>query len=109
MENTRDNISEEAAVNTEAAIRAQAVNSEAAAANADAAVNTETAQADGIENAFKQLEEILSKMDADKVTLEESFRLYERGMKLIKYCNETIDTVEKKVRILSTGGETDEF
>ena len=30
-------------------------------------------------------------------------------MKLIKYCNETIDAVEKKVQVLSAEGETDEF
>lgn len=63
----------------------------------------------GIEEAFERLNEILSKMDAEDVSLEESFRLYEQGMKLIKYCNETIDTVEKKVRVLSAEGGTDEF
>lgn len=63
----------------------------------------------GIEDAFAQLQEILSVMDKDGVTLEESFTCYEQGMKLIKYCNETIDTVEKKVQLLSAGGETDEF
>ena len=55
------------------------------------------------------LEQILARMDEEGVTLEESFDCYEQGMKLIKYCNETIDTVEKKVQILSAGGETDEF
>ena len=48
-------------------------------------------------------------MDEPGVSLEESFRLYEQGMKLVKYCNETIDTVEKKVRMLSAEGETDVF
>ena len=50
----------------------------------------------GIEDAFARLNAI-------------PFRLYEQGMKLIRYCNETIDTVEKKVRVLSAGGEQDEF
>ena len=63
----------------------------------------------GIEDAFERLNMILSKMDEEGVSLEESFRLYEQGMKLIRYCNETIDTVEKKVRVLSAGGEQDEF
>jgi exodeoxyribonuclease VII small subunit len=63
----------------------------------------------GIEEAFAMLEKILARMDEDGVTLKESFDCYEQGMKLIKYCNETIDTVEKKVQILSAGGETDEF
>ena len=63
----------------------------------------------GIEDAFGRLNGILSKMDEPGVSLEESFRLYEQGMKLIRYCNETIDTVEKKVRMLSAEGETDVF
>ena len=68
-----------------------------------------TPDVNGIEEAFERLNEILAKMDGDEVSLEESFRLYEQGMKLIKYCNETIDTVEKKVRVLSAEGGTDEF
>ena len=31
------------------------------------------------------------------------------GMTVNGYCNETIDTVEKKVQVLSAEGETDEF
>ena len=55
------------------------------------------------------LDRILARMDEEGVTLEESFKCYEQGMKLIKYCSETIDTVEKKVQVLSAEGETDEF
>ena len=62
-----------------------------------------------IEEAFEMLGEILAKMDEPGVTLEESFSCYEQGMKLIRYCKETIDTVEKKVQVLSAEGETDEF
>ena len=63
----------------------------------------------GIEEAFEMLDRILARMDEEGVTLEESFKCYEQGMKLIKYCSETIDTVEKKVQVLSAEGETDEF
>ena len=63
----------------------------------------------GIEDAFAKLGVLLGRMDEEGVSLEESFRLYEQGMKLIKYCNETIDTVEKKVKVLSAEGGLDEF
>lgn len=66
-------------------------------------------EVNSIEDAFQMLEQILARMDEEGVTLEESFDCYEKGMKLIKYCNETIDTVEKKVQVLSAGGETNEF
>ena len=63
----------------------------------------------GIEKAFEELQELLSRMDEEGVSLEESFKCYERGMKLIRYCNDTIDKVEKKVMILSAEGKADEF
>lgn len=66
-------------------------------------------EVNGIEDAFARLQQILAKMDEEGVSLEESFRCYEQGMKLVRYCNETIDTVEKKVQMLSAEGETDEF
>lgn len=72
-------------------------------------IKADSLQASGIEEAFEKLREILGKMDEEGVSLEESFRCYEQGMKLIRYCNETIDTVEKKVRVLSAEGETDAF
>ncbi len=62
-----------------------------------------------IEEAFLQLRTILQKMDEEGVTLEETFSCYERGMKLIRYCNSTIDRVEKKVQKLSAEGIADEF
>ncbi len=62
-----------------------------------------------IEEAFEQLRLILHKMDEEGVSLEETFSCYERGMKLIQYCNSTIDRVEKKVQKLSAEGITDEF
>ena len=63
----------------------------------------------GIEKAFEELQELLSRMDEEGVSLEESFKCYERGMKRIRYCNDTIDKVEKKVMILSAEGKADEF
>ena len=72
-------------------------------------IKADSLQVTGIEEAFEKLREILGKMDEERVSLEESFRCYEQGMKLIRYCNETIDTVEKKVRVLSAEGETDAF
>jgi len=72
-------------------------------------IKADSLQVSGIEEAFEKLREILGKMDEEGVSLVESFRCYEQGMKLIRYCNETIDTVEKKVRVLSAEGETDAF
>lgn len=50
-----------------------------------------------LEEAFRQLDELVSKMDSKDLPLEESFRLYQKGVSLIAFCNESIDKVEKKI------------
>lgn len=62
-----------------------------------------------LEEAFLKLEETVAALERDDITLEQSFKEYQKGMELLKKCNETIDKVEKKVLILNEDGETDEF
>lgn len=62
-----------------------------------------------LEQAFEQLEHITSALEDENISLEESFNIYEKGMKLLKLCNEKIDKVEKKVLKLNEEGGLDEF
>lgn len=62
-----------------------------------------------LEEAFAQLDEMLLQLESEDISLEDSFKKYEQGMQLLKYCDETIDQVEKKVLLLQENGETDEF
>ena len=55
------------------------------------------------------LEEVVARLEGEEITLEESFQLYQKGMNMLKQCNETIDTVEKKVQILDENGDAHEF
>ena len=54
-----------------------------------------------LEEAFEKIEESLTKMESPEISLEDSFGLYEEGIKLIKLCNDKIDRVEKQMIILS--------
>lgn len=54
-----------------------------------------------IEETFALLEEILAQMEKRDISLEESFACYEKGMKLVKACNDKIDKVEKQIIVLS--------
>lgn len=54
-----------------------------------------------IEETFELLEEILAQMEKRDISLEESFAYYEKGMKLVKACNDKIDKVEKQIIVLS--------
>lgn len=62
-----------------------------------------------IEELFLEIEEIISRMEDKEVSLEQSFSLYESGMKKLKMCNDKIDAVEKKLLILNQQGELEEF
>lgn len=68
-----------------------------------------TAEESTLEDQFRSLEEVVNRLEQEEISLEESFQLYHRGMDLLKKCNDTIDTVEKKVLMLDENGETHEF
>lgn len=58
-----------------------------------------------IEDAFAQLDILIGDLQEGELTLEESFKKYEEGMKLIKNCSESIDKVEKKLEIIEAQEE----
>lgn len=62
-----------------------------------------------LEEAFAQIEEVISRLETEDITLEQSFAEYNRGMALLAQCNETIDRVEKKVLKINEDGGLDEF
>lgn len=62
-----------------------------------------------LEEAFAQLEQVTKALEDENISLEESFAVYQKGMQLLQYCNESIDKVEKKVLVLNGEGKLDEF
>ena len=62
-----------------------------------------------LEEAFARIEEKIGHLEEEETTLEESFQAYQQGMKLLQYCNEKIDKVEKQVLLINENGELDEF
>ncbi|WP_278407419.1 exodeoxyribonuclease VII small subunit [Eubacterium ventriosum] len=54
----------------------------------------------GIEDNFEQLEDIISKMQSDRITLEQSFELYNKGLSLVQDCNNQIEKIEKQIKII---------
>lgn len=66
-------------------------------------------EAKSIEEIFDELELLLEKLESGESSLEESFALYEAGMKMVKTCNTKIDRVEKKILVLNQEGEDDEY
>ncbi len=50
------------------------------------------------ENAFKELEEIVARLENDQISLEESMQLYERGQALSNHCSKLLENAELKLR-----------
>ena len=62
-----------------------------------------------LEETFAGLEEVIRTMEKGDISLEESFKLYHRGMDMLKSCNDKIDKVEKKMLVLDNEGAAYEF
>ncbi len=58
-----------------------------------------------LEECFEGLDDIIVELQSGELSLEDSFKKYEEGMKLIKKCTETIDKVEKKLIVVENEQE----
>ena len=52
------------------------------------------------EAALAELEDIVAKLERGELKLEESLKLFERGVALTKQCQQSLETAELKVRQL---------
>ncbi len=75
----------------------------------DTARQNEQMSEKSLEEAFNELDALTERLEERGISLEESFRIYKKGMDLLKYCSEKIDTVEKKMLQIDENGEISEF
>ncbi len=59
------------------------------------------------EAALQELERIVQTMESGDAPLEESLANYERGMALLKACQDRLASAEQKIRMLENNGLTD--
>ena len=57
------------------------------------------------ESALNRLEEIVDKLESGESQLDESLKLFEQGVELIRFCQGRFKDVRKKVEILSKKGK----
>ena len=55
------------------------------------------------EDALEKLEKIVSQLEEGDISLEESLKLFEEGIRLSRFCNQKLDEAEKRVEILLKG------
>lgn len=61
------------------------------------------------EGNLDRLKEIVETLDSEQVSLEDSLKLFEEGIKLYRKCNDTLSKAEQKISILidEEGSETE--
>ena len=52
------------------------------------------------ESASARLEEIVKILEQGNSPLDESLKLYEEGVLLVRFCNDSLDNAEKKIKML---------
>ena len=52
------------------------------------------------EEALAELEKVVERLDSGELSLEESLSAFEEGVALVKYCNQKLTEVEKKIELL---------
>ena len=52
------------------------------------------------ETALKKLEEVVGKLESGEVSLDQSLKLFEQGITLVRQCSKRLDEVESKVQVL---------
>ncbi|QIL20255.1 exodeoxyribonuclease VII small subunit [Thermomonas sp. HDW16] len=68
----------------------------------------ETSPVADFETSMQSLEELVGKMEAGEMTLEESLAAYERGVGLYRRCQSALEQAELRVRQLSDPAKPDD-
>ena len=57
------------------------------------------------EAAIAELESIVKKLEEGDLALEQSLALYERGVQLSRFCHARLEEAERRIEVLTEGGE----
>ena len=57
------------------------------------------------ESSINELESIVKQLEEGNLTLEKSLELFERGIKLSRFCHTRLEAAEQRIEILTTQGE----
>lgn len=57
------------------------------------------------EAAIAELETIVKRLEDGDLTLEQSLELYERGVRLSRYCHGRLEEAERRIEVLGERGE----
>lgn len=62
-----------------------------------------------LEDLLKQVEYCIGQLENPQISLEDSFRYYEEGIKKLKACNGKVGQIEQKMLVIGSQGQLEEF
>ncbi len=69
---------------------------------------TDKSDTPGFEDAMQQLEQLVETMENGELSLDDSLKAFEEGVKLTRLCQQSLKDAEQKVMILSEKSENSE-
>ena len=69
--------------------------------------NNKNKDSQKFEDAFKRLKEVVSLIEESDNNLEDLVELVEEGMKLSKFCQQKLETVQSKINIINDKYKTE--
>ena len=58
------------------------------------------AKSSEFEKAFQELEAIVQRLESEELPLDEALQLFEKGIRLSRFCNQKLEEVEKKIELI---------
>lgn len=68
-----------------------------------------SSEVEGFEQSLDELERLVTLLEQGGLPLEESLKLFERGVQLTQRCQTALDKAEQRVRILTQDGKEEAF
>ena len=60
------------------------------------------------EDSLDQLEQLVTQIENGELSLDESLKVFEKGIQLTQHCQKTLSEAEQKVKILTENQELEE-
>ncbi len=53
------------------------------------------------DQSLERLEEIVSNLEEESLSVEDALKFYEEGIKLVKFCRKKLSEIEKKIELIT--------
>ena len=58
-----------------------------------------------LEDAMKRLDEVLAELERENTDLEQSLKLYEEGIRIVRLCNDKLSEAERIIKLLKINSD----